>query len=260
VSDQKAPFVNDEPLFRPLTGPDDPKLGPGAVIVSVGPDVEPLAAALDLKKKPFRHLMLSRLFLSSKKGGPVSLAGPTVGSPHTTMVLEQLCAYGAREIIFMGWCGSLNEDLPVGALLVPEKAVIDEGVSCHYPLPGKGREQFSLPDEELSLSLALAAGQGKSPVFRGPVWTTDAPFRETPSKIAAFAAKGAVAVDMETSALFTVARFLNVRLAALCVVSDTLHGGKWNPGFFSQEFRQGRSDAKEALCLTSRRWKKSRPA
>jgi purine-nucleoside phosphorylase len=247
---------NDEPLFRPLTWPDDPKLGPGAVIVSVGPDVAPLAAALNLKKKPFRHIMLARLFMANKKGGPVCLAGPSVGAPHTTMVLEQLCAYGATEIIFMGWCGSLVPDLPVGALLVPEKAVIDEGVSRHYPLPGKEAAEFCLPDEKLANALALAAEQGKSPVLRGPVWTTDAPFRETPSKIAAFAAKGAVAVDMETSALFTVARFLSVRLAALLVVSDTLHGGKWNPGFFSDKFRQGRSDAREALCQTSSRWKK----
>ena len=40
------------------------------------------------------------------------------------------------------------------------------------------------------------------PVETGATWTTDAPFRETPTAIAAMKAKGLLAVEMEAAALY----------------------------------------------------------
>ena len=42
-------------------------------------------------------------------------------------------------------------------------------------------------------------------VVRGATWTTDAPFRETPTAIAAMKAKGLLAVEMEAAALYAFA-------------------------------------------------------
>ena len=48
-----------------------------------------------------------------------------------------------------------------------------------------------------------------------------------------------MAVDMETSALFTVAGFLGIAAAAVLVVSDDLSTLSWRPGFKRPEFRRG---------------------
>ena len=51
-------------------------------------------------------------------------------------------------------------------------------------------------------------------VKQGPMWTTDAPFRETPAKIAAYQASGVRVVDMEIAALLSVAAFRDCEVAA----------------------------------------------
>ena len=84
-------------------------------------------------------------------------------------------------------------------------------------------------------------------LHRGPVWTTDAPFRETPAKVSDYQRRGALAVEMECSALFTVAAFRAVSAAALLVVSDELSSLTWRPGFRDPRFTRGREAACDAI-------------
>jgi purine-nucleoside phosphorylase len=56
-------------------------------------------------------------------------------------------------------------------------------------------------------------------VVRGATWTTDAPFRETPTAIAAMKAKGLLAVEMEAAALYAFAAAR--RKAVLCFAHVT---------------------------------------
>ena len=82
---------------------------------------------------------------------------------------------------------------------------------------------------------------------KGPLWTTDAPYRETPTKIKAYKELGVLAVEMEMSALITVSAFRHIQLAGLLVVSDELFDLKWNPGFSDPKLRQGSRLACELL-------------
>jgi uridine phosphorylase len=91
--------------------------------------------------------------------------------------------------------------------------------------------------------LSEAFGSELWPIHRGTVWSTDAPFRETVGKVGAYQAAGVLAVDMETSALFAVARFRGIRLASLLVVSDELSSLSWRPGFKDPRFQAIRSRA-----------------
>jgi len=79
------------------------------------------------------------------------------------------------------------------------------------------------------------------------VWTTDAPYRETPSKVKTYQEKGVLAVEMEMSALMTLATFRSVRLSGLLVVSDELFDLKWHSGFKSPELRNTSRMAGEVL-------------
>jgi purine-nucleoside phosphorylase len=76
------------------------------------------------------------------------------------------------------------------------------------------------------------------------VWSTDAPFRETQAKVLGYQRQGALAVEMECSALFTVGAFRSAEVAALLVVSDDLSSLSWKPGFKDTRFARGR----EAAC------------
>ena len=88
-----------------------------------------------------------------------------------------------------------------------------------------------LSEEEMILIMENIL-QGKGLKYSlGKVWTTDAPYRETPSKVSNYYEKGVSAVDMEMSALLTLACFRQVKLAGLFIVSDELFDLKWRPGF-----------------------------
>jgi purine-nucleoside phosphorylase len=77
----------------------------------------------------------------------------------------------------------------------------------------------------------------------GAIWTTDAVYRETREKVESYQKQGVLAVEMEVSALFSVARFRQVELGAMLVVSDELSALKWRPGFKDKRFVAGRKIA-----------------
>ena len=60
--------------------------------------------------------------------------------------------------------------------------------------------------------------------------------RETREKVERYQKEGVLAVEMEISALFTVAKFRGAELGAMPVVSDELATFKWRPGFKMEEF------------------------
>jgi len=77
----------------------------------------------------------------------------------------------------------------------------------------------------------------------GKVWTTDAIYRETEAKVLAYGSQGMLAVEMEMSALFTVARFRGVALAGLLIVSDELFTLTWRHGLRDNRFQHSRQQA-----------------
>jgi len=171
------------------------------------------------------------------------LVGPVLGSPQAAMVLEYLRLVGVKTVIGLGWCGSLQPHLDIGRIVLPETALSEEGTSSHYPLEDGPAGVDPRLAERLSQSL-----ESRGLTFhRGRVWTTDAPFRETKEKVKTYAEQGILAVDMEASALFTVARFREVAYAALMVVSDEVWSDKRRRGFTSPELDAGLEQAAAAI-------------
>jgi len=171
--------------------------------------------------------------LDGKGGTPVAVAQLRVGAPAAVADIEELIALGVRDILVAGIAGSLQPTLPIGSLLLPTGAIREEGTSFHYVPAGEG----VAPDSTLLRALANAATTLHTPVTTGPVWTTDAPYRELASKIQAYSAAGVLAVEMEASALFAVAALRKARLALALAVSDELFH-PWRPGFHSAELTQ----------------------
>jgi uridine phosphorylase len=154
-------------------------------------------AALDTSWACY-HTQLYRL---SEAGLELGLIGCAVGASFAVLVAEQLFASGCRFLLSMTSAGQLHELRPPPYFVLIERALRDEGTSYHYLPPA----EFSCVDEELLMAMKGAFVGLRVPVERGGTWTTDAPFRETPSVIAAMKARGLLAVEMEAAALYAFA-------------------------------------------------------
>jgi len=233
-------MVIEDAIIFPKKGKKSPRLGPVALMAGTETDLVLLCHLLDFDPGAHHNLFTSRLYVSYPSTSGPSLSGPFVGAPYATMVLETLIAWGAKKILFVGWCGSISKKVKIGDIIIPSAAIIDEGTSRHYQ---NQDAPVSYPSELMITRLKAELNQNKIHFHSGTVWSTDAIYRETRKQVEHYQSQDAIAVEMETSALFTVARFRQVDLGAMLVVSDELDSFKWRPGFKMDEFKRGRRAA-----------------
>jgi uridine phosphorylase len=160
--------------------------------------------------------------------------------------MEKLIVLGAKRIVLVGWCGALLETLKVGDIILPGQALCGEGTSHYY-----SENQAPQPSANVLSGLRAVLSQSELPWQEGRVWSTDAPYRESRSLLSSLQMKHNIAaIDMEYSALCTVAQFRHIEFAACMLVSDELWQNNWKPGFTTSLFRQ-RSQQLTGLLLAA---------
>lgn len=181
------------------------------------------------KYKP-KRISLYRLITvyQYKNVGVVRMTG--IGSPHAVTVLEELIAMGGEEFVNIGFAGGLRDF----GIFLCEKSIRDEGTSHHYVPHAK----FAYPDKGLTSRLEKRLRKNRLPFQKATSWTIDAPYRETKAEIRRYKSQGVATVEMESSALFTVARVRRVKMASAFVVSDILGEKKWDPQFDARHVHQ----------------------
>jgi len=157
-----------------------------------------------------------------------------VGAPAAVMTLEELIACGAKTVFEVGASGGLQTFLQPSNIIVVTEAIRDEGTSHHYFPPNVKVESSPTLRSKLIKQLT----ERKIKHFVGPVWSTDGAYRETRKKFFEFRDSGVLAVNMETSAIFAVARYRNVEAASAQVVSDVLSETGWLQAFGHQQVRE----------------------
>lgn len=157
-------------------------------------------------------------------GEPVAVVHPGVGAPLAVGFFEELVAMGVRTAVACGGCGAVIPDLALGAVVVPDRALRDEGTSFHYQPASRWIEADPLG---VRVAREVLASRGV-PHRVGATWTTDAIYRETRGRIARRRAEGCLVVEMEASALIAVARFRGVRFAQLLYAGDDVSGSTWD--------------------------------
>jgi purine-nucleoside phosphorylase len=234
--------IERDAIINPKKSKNSPDLGPVAVMAATRPDLLLLFKLFEFNEESFQPLFISRLYHDHNETGMpgISLAGPFVGAPYAAMLLETLIAWGARKILFVGWCGSVSESVKIGDIILPTSALIDEGTSRHYQ---NKDTRVAYPSDSILSVLRAGLDQKQIPFHQGPIWTTDAVYRETRHKVSYFQSRGAIGVEMEISALCTVAEFRGIEIAALVIVGDELTSARWHPGFKSDAFKQARGIA-----------------
>jgi uridine phosphorylase len=132
----------------------------------------------------------------------------------------------------------LLPELVLGHVVVPIAAVRDEGTSYHYLPPSRTVEA----DPAVVAALEGVLVAGGAPFSVGRTWTTDAPYRETPARVAARRSEGCLTVEMEAAALLAVAQWRGVRFGQIVYAADALHGDEWDHRDWT-----GAVDARERL-------------
>lgn len=155
------------------------------------------------------------------------------GAPYLAVLVEQLIACGAQVIIFSGALGAFQPELQIGDFIIPTHAMIGEGTSPYYSSSG----DLPQPHPHVLEVLDSACQNMDVIPYHGTVWSTDAVYREMHSQVARLQQQGVLGVDMETSALFTIARHHQIKAGCIHRVSDSLATLQWQPHFQSQSYR-----------------------
>lgn len=190
------------------------------------------------------HTDLFRLTIDGLELGVLPCA---VGASFAVLVAEQLFASGCRLLISVTSSGQLIASRPPPYFILIKKALRDEGTSYHYLPPS----EFSSAPPELIDILTGAFDDLPVPVETGATWTTDAPYRETPTAIAAMKAKGLLAVEMEAAALYAFAKARSRPVICFAHVTNQMACSK---GDFEKGEANGAVDALAVIVAAARAW------
>ncbi len=162
-------------------------------------------------------------------------------APATCMLLEELIALGIKKLVFVGLAGGLK-DIEIGDRLIVYEAIRLEGTSFHY-FPNKDPAK---PSKDLITKLYNYYQENEIKIHTGKICTTDAPFRETYELISQLQEEGVVAIEMEISAVYSVAQFRNIEAVAVVIISDELKNEQWSKfqrNIFSDVFKHASLEA-----------------
>lgn len=182
------------------------------------------------------------------EGMAFGIIGNAVGAAFAVLLAEQAFASGCELLISITSAGQISS--PAAAQAAPyfvliERALRDEGTSYHYLPPSR----YAAADAALIATVAAAFSGGPFPVLTGASWTTDAPFRETATAIAAARAEGILAVEMEAAALYAFAQAHHRKI--LCFAQITNQLGQIT-GDFEKGEANGAPAALQLLAIAAR--------
>ncbi len=176
-------------------------------------------------------------------GRRLAVFQPGVTAPFAAAMLEEVICFGCRKFVACGGAGVLLPDIHVGHVIVPTSAVRDEGTSYHY-LPA-GRE--AAPSAEALAAIETVLEERGVEYLRGKVWTTDAIYRETRTRVERRRDQGCIAVEMEAAAFFAVAQFRGVPFGQLLYGGDDVSGEEWD----RRDWQKHRTVREELLWLAA---------
>ncbi len=160
----------------------------------------------------------TRLFRWREGGVEHGVIGGTIGAPFAVLVAEELFALGCRALVSVSSAGLVAERLTPPFFLLIDRALRDEGTSCHYMPPGR----YADADPSLVAAVRRRANGLSVPVHTGSSWTTDAPFRETERLIVTRRREGIVSVEMEAAALLSLGKSLGKPVVCIAHVTNTM--------------------------------------
>lgn len=140
-----------------------------------------------------------------------------MGAANAATIMDLLSAIKPKGVLFLGKCGGLKKKNKLGDMILPIAAIKGEGASSNYfPV-----EVPALPAFNLQRAVSHATREHELDYWTGTVYTTSRRVWEHDNKFKKYLRKiRAMAIDMETSAIFTGGFANKIPAGALLLVSD----------------------------------------
>jgi uridine phosphorylase len=180
--------------------------------------LKPMSEAVEASEPIYQR------YLVDYQDKSVVVVYPGIGAPLVAAIMEELIAFGCRKFVVCGAAGVLKPELDRGHVIIPNRALRDEGTSFHYFKPSKYIEI----DKEVIHKLETVLKKHDVKYTTGTTWTTDGIYRETRGKVAKRRAEGCITVEMEYAALLAVAKFRNIAFGQYLEAFDDVSGDTWD--------------------------------
>lgn len=188
---------------------------------------------------------ISVIYKAQYRQTPVALFMIDVGAPMSVGMLEEVFAMGVEKAVVFGTCGVLDGNISDCSIIIPNRAVRDEGTSFHY---APASDEIEVNEKYLDTFCGLL-DQLQVKYTVGKTWTTDAFYRETPAKVQRRKQQGCICVDMECSANAAAARFRGKDLVQFFYAADNLDAEEWDARSLSNSSRVEEKDRIAAVAL-----------
>ncbi|WP_092561885.1 nucleoside phosphorylase [Halorubrum sp. SD626R] len=237
----------DEVQYHVEVGPDDVA---DAVLLPGNPQrVDTITGLWDDAEEVASHREY-RTATGSYDGTPISVTSTGIGSPSAAIAVEELARVGVDTFVRVGSCGAIRPEMDVGDLVITTGAVRQEGTSDEYV-----REDYpAAADGEVVSALVAAAERLGYDYHTGVTMSADSFYAgQGRPGFEGFEAAGSAElvaelreanvknIEMEASAILTVASVYVLRAGAVCSVYANRVTG---------EFRtEGESRASETASL-----------
>jgi len=156
------------------------------------------------------------MYQGAHRGQSIGVISHGVGSPGAAACFEELCRGGAQRLIRAGTAGGLQPDVVDGSIVIVRGAIREDGVTSKL-VPTSFP---ALASTEVTLALRAAAERHGTVTVEGVVLTSDLFYPHTVlgDDLALWSRAGAVAVEMECSALLITAALHQVQAGAILAV------------------------------------------
>mgnify|MGYP000861569197 CR=1 FL=1 len=174
-----------------------------------------------------------RTFAGVYKGERITITSHGVGSAGASICFEELIKIGAKVIVRVGTCGSLQDYLGQGDHIIATGAVREDGVTpllvpLGYP---------AIADAEVCQAIEKACKEIQAPYRRGIMVTSDLFYPGVlPSSLELYSKAGVPGVEMEVSALYVIASLRGVKAGAIATVDG--NPLKWDEGNYDPHGEQ----------------------
>jgi DeoD family purine-nucleoside phosphorylase len=152
-------------------------------------------------------------------GRPISVQTSGMGAPSIALVAEELLRLGATQLIRVGTTGALRPEIELGSIVIATASSPTDGTTQTFM---GGKPYAPAADFALTRALVESAERLGVPFRVGPIATLDvfSHYHPDPNFVAPWRNAGALAVEMEASALFYLAAARGAQAACMGVVVD----------------------------------------
>jgi purine-nucleoside phosphorylase len=161
-------------------------------------------------------------YTGTYKGKAISVMGSGMGMPSIGIYSYELFKfYDVETIVRIGSCGAYTDELDLYDVILATGAYSESSYADTQA--GKALGDILYPNEDLNKALEAAAYELKIPLKKGIIHSSDVFYRENFNDFERiYQEKKAIAVEMESFALFHNANVLGKKAACLLTVSDSL--------------------------------------